>query len=116
MATEESFVQHVVEQSGLGGRLTFRKMFGEFALYLDGRVLAFACDNQLFLKPTDAVRGLFRTPPLNGTPYPNAKMHWLLADELEDRELLARLLVETARALPAPKPKKPRAVKTARTS
>ncbi len=32
--------------------LSARKMFGEYALYLDGKVVALVCDDQLFLKPT----------------------------------------------------------------
>jgi len=49
MSTEQSFVEYVQSQSGLGSELSFRKMFGEYALYLHGRVVAFACDNQLYL-------------------------------------------------------------------
>ena len=54
MATDLSFVEYVREQAGLEHRLTHRKMFGEYALYLEGRVVAFVCDNQVFIKPTEA--------------------------------------------------------------
>lgn len=62
------------------------------------------CDDQLFLKPTDEGRGFLGTIT-EGAPYPGAKAHFLLADELEDPERLARALEITAAALPAPKPK-----------
>lgn len=101
MATEQHFVEHVCEQAGLGPALSFRKMFGEYALYLHGRVVAFACDNQLFLKPTTQGRALLGAVT-ELPPYPGGKPHFRLADEIDDRELLRRLLQVTADALPLP--------------
>lgn len=108
MATGADFIAYVLDQAGLHGPggLSARKMFGEYALYLRERVVALACDNQLFLKPTDAGRALLPQPE-EGFPYPGAKPWWRLA-ELDDRELLRALLQATADALPLPKPKKPR--------
>ena len=40
MATELDTVHYLCDQAGLGERLTFRKMFGEYALYVDGKVVA----------------------------------------------------------------------------
>lgn len=54
MATGQDFIDYVAEQAGLGERLTRKKMFGEYALYVDGKVVAFACDNSLFVKPSAA--------------------------------------------------------------
>jgi hypothetical protein len=56
MASDQDFVDYVCEQAGLGAALTYRKMSGEYALYLDERVVAFVCDNMLFVKPTAAGR------------------------------------------------------------
>ena len=104
MATDPSFIDHVCEQAGLAPRLTWRKMFGEYALHLQGRVVAFVCDNQVFIKPTAA--GARLAPgamPL--PPYPGGKPHLRLADELDDRDLVRRILIATASELPLPKPK-----------
>jgi TfoX/Sxy family transcriptional regulator of competence genes len=54
MATRQDFIQYICEQSGLGARLSNRKMFGEYALYVDGKVVALVCDNSLYVKPTKA--------------------------------------------------------------
>lgn len=51
MATDKDFVDYVVEQIGLGSRLSYRKMFGEYALYLDAKVVAFVCDNSCSSNP-----------------------------------------------------------------
>lgn len=112
MATQLEFVRYVVEQAGLGERLTYRKMFGEYALYVDGKVVAFACDGSLFVKPSKATDALAPDLPRRA-PYPGAKDHPVADELLDDAEALRRLLVETARLMPEPKPKTPRRAKTA---
>jgi TfoX/Sxy family transcriptional regulator of competence genes len=104
MATDQGFVEHIQTQSGLGRELSYKKMFGEYAIYLQGKVVAFACDNQLFVKPTEAGRALLRTVSEH-PPYPGAKLYFRIDDETEDRALLRRLFQVTAQALPLPKPK-----------
>jgi TfoX/Sxy family transcriptional regulator of competence genes len=105
MATELSFVEYVAETIRLGGRLAYKKMFGEYALYLDEKVVAFACDNSLFIKPSGAVASLAPDLP-QGPPYPGAKDYPIADELLDDPELLRRLIEETAALMPLPKPKK----------
>ncbi|MGX9220465.1 TfoX/Sxy family protein [Massilia varians] len=105
MGTERSFVDYVTELAGLGSRLTHKKMFGEYALYLDGKVVAFACDNSLFIKPSKAVATLAPDLP-QGPPYPGAKDYPIADELLDDPEALRRLIEETAALMPLPKPKK----------
>jgi TfoX/Sxy family transcriptional regulator of competence genes len=107
VATRADTVQYIADQAGLGVRLEFRRMFGEYALYVDGKVTALVCDDQLFLKPTTEGRN-YLGRVTEGAPYPGAKPHFLIAEELEDPERLARVLDITAAALPAPKPKVPK--------
>jgi hypothetical protein len=38
MASEQGSIEHAADQSGLGRDLSWRKMFGEYALDMDGRV------------------------------------------------------------------------------
>ncbi len=104
MASDLSYVEYVREQAGLAGALTFRKMFGEYALYLDGKVIALVCDNQLFVKPTVEGRALLGRVA-ERPPYPGAKPHFWLDGEIDDREVLRRVFTVTAQALPVPKPK-----------
>lgn len=104
MATTAETIQYICDQSGLGPALTWRKMFGEYALYLNGKVVAFVCDNQLFMKPTEAGRALLGTPD-EAPPYPGAKLYFLLQDELDNRDLLRDVFWATEASLPLPKPK-----------
>jgi TfoX/Sxy family transcriptional regulator of competence genes len=52
MASDLDFVKFVVDQMENAGAIAYRKMFGEYALYCEGKVVAFVCENQLFIKPT----------------------------------------------------------------
>ena len=104
MATDQTVVDYVVEQVALGDRLTYKKMFGEFTLYLDGKIVAMAADNSLLVKPSAAATEIAPGLP-ERAPYPGAKL-CLVADELLDHsELISRLLLKTAALMPSPKPK-----------
>lgn len=110
MASDASFIDYVCDQIGRAGHITFKKMFGEYALYCDTKVVAFVCDNQLFVKPTDAGRAFIGQ--VNEAPaYPGSKMYFLITDQLEDQQWVTTLIRITADALPLPAPKKPKAPK-----
>ena len=62
MATEPEFAQFITDQlSGLDSVAT-RRMFGEYALYANGKVVGLICDNRLFVKPTEAGRAFIGEP------------------------------------------------------
>ena len=107
MASDLTFVEYVRDQMSAAGTITFRKMFGEYAIYCEGKVVALVCDNQLFVKPTSAGRA-FVEQVTEAPPYPGAKAHFLIGDELDDGEWISNLIRTTERELPLPKPKKPK--------
>jgi TfoX/Sxy family transcriptional regulator of competence genes len=107
MASDQEFVDFVCDQMRGAGGISFRKMFGEYAVYCNGKVIALVCDNQLFVKPTAAGRSLIGTVE-EAPPYPGAKKYFLVGDRIENREWVSRLVRATERDLPAPKPKKPK--------
>lgn len=104
MASDLKFVEYVCDQIGGTGSITFRKMFGEYAVYCNGKVVALVCDNRFFLKPTQAGRACLGTPT-EAPPYPGAKPYFLITDTLDDREGLCALVRATEHELPLPKPK-----------
>jgi TfoX/Sxy family transcriptional regulator of competence genes len=106
MATDTNFIDHILELARLGERLTCRKMFGEYALYLDGKVVAFVCDNSLYVKPSAAAARLAPGLPL-APPYPGAKDYPVADELLDEPEQLQQLILETAALMPPPKEKKP---------
>lgn len=106
MPTDASFAEYVVDQAARLPGVRTRKMFGEYALYVGGKTVAFLCDNQVFLKDTPAGRALIPNP-LFGPPYPGAKDYLVVDEALDDRDQFITLLRTTAEALPEPKVKKP---------
>jgi TfoX/Sxy family transcriptional regulator of competence genes len=105
MASDLSFVEYVCDQASGIEPISFKKMFGEYALYCNGKVAALVCGNQLFVKPTTAGR-TFLGNVFEAPPYPGAKPHFLIDEQLEDQQLLSTLIQLTANELPVPKPKK----------
>lgn len=106
MASKQSTADYIVDQMASAGTVTSKKMFGEYAIYLDGKIFALVADDLLYVKPTEAGRKLLGSPT-EAPPYPGAKNHFLIpGDRWDDAEFLSELAQVTARELPAPKPPK----------
>ncbi len=106
MSTSAATIDHILDSlSGLP--LTARKMFGEYAIYLDGKVVALVCNDRLFVKPTTSAVTHMPDLPMS-TPYLGAKHHLDATELLDDPDVMVEVLRAVARDLPAPKPKSPR--------
>jgi DNA transformation protein and related proteins len=104
MVTKASTADFLLEQLGTG--VTLKKMLGEYGLYLEGKMFAMVCDDQLYVKPTPAGRA-FLGEVHEAAPYAGAKPAFVIAgDRWEDGEWLAELAALTARELPDPKTKR----------
>ena len=58
MASKVEFVKYVADQLSEAGTVTYRKMFGEYGMYLDGKIFALICNDQLYIKTTEAGKRL----------------------------------------------------------
>lgn len=105
MASEQTFVDFIVDQIENAGEISAKKMFGEYALYSGEKMFALICDNKLFIKPTKAGRA-FIGDVVEVPPYPGAKPSFLIEDKVEDRGWLSELVRISVAELPLPKPKK----------
>ena len=110
MASAQATVDYLIEQMHAAGAVSSRKMFGEYAIYCDGRMPALVCDDRLFVKITPGGRAFAAKHPLpEAPPYPGAKPCMVVDGDLwDDGEWLSRLIRLTADELPEPKPRKPR--------
>ncbi len=105
MATSQSTVDYIVDQLAPLG-VVARKMFGEYALYVEGKVVALVCNDILYVKITEPGKMFVGKEYLEGFPYPGAKAAIRVAPEqLEDDEWLSELIQITAENLPLPKQK-----------
>lgn len=108
MATDKATVAYVCDQMQAAGVISARTMFGEYAVYCDGRLVGLICDDTLYLKPTPGAVALLGEGAM-GPPYPGAKDHYIIDEGLEDAGALAGLVAVIAGEVPAAKPKKPKA-------
>jgi TfoX/Sxy family transcriptional regulator of competence genes len=104
MASDPTLVEYLLDQMRDAGHMVSRKMFGEYAIYCNDKVIALVCDNQLFVKPTQKGRDHLEDV-VESPPYPGAKPYFLVEDRLEDREWITALIKITAAELPNPKQK-----------
>ena len=105
MASHQSTVDYILEQIRTAGKVSSRKMFGEYALYCDAKIVALVCDDQLFVKPTPAGKA-FIGAVVEAPPYSGAKPYCLISGEKwDDREWLVELIRISAGELPLPKQK-----------
>ena len=108
MATQQLTVHYLLEQAAGAGAMSAKPMFGEYGVYVDGKMIGLICDDQLYVKPTTSGR-LHAEPVSEAPPYPGAKPHLLIeADRWDDGEWLGKLLRVTAAELPIPKMRKPK--------
>ena len=101
MACDADFVQYIADQCSGAGEIVTKKMFGDYAIYCNGKIFGLICDNRFYLKPTEAGRALLRKEELR-PPYDGAKDYFYI-DDVDDHDYLSNLVRTTCKALPGPK-------------
>lgn len=104
MASNADFVEYIADQCSGAGEIVTKKMFGDYAIYCNGKIFGLICDDCLYLKPTKAARALLREEVLR-PPYEGAKDYFYIAD-VDDRDYLSMLVSETSKELPEAKKRK----------
>lgn len=107
MATSQSTVDFILDQLSRVGDVRARKMFGEYALYCNDKVVGLICEDTLYIKITELGKKFVGKNYHEAPAYPGAKVSMMIdGDKIEDDEWLSQLVKITADALPLPKPKK----------
>ncbi len=104
MSSSPEFAEFVAGQLAGAGDITYRKMFGEYGFYCDGKFFGCVSDNQFFVKITEPGKE-FMPDGETAPPYPGARPYFLISD-LDDAEFLGELTRITCAALPAQKPRR----------
>ncbi len=106
MATQKETVAFILEKLSDPDRFMTRAMFGEYALYADGVVVALVCDDQLYVKIVPASAALLDICDQD-TPYPGARPHYVVEEhQLSTLKELPEILIDIAHSLPKKKLKK----------
>lgn len=106
MSTNQATIDFILDQLDQPEVFSARAMFGEYALYANGKVVALICDDTLYVKILPASSEL-ESSCEKGNPYPGAKDHYVVTeDQLAQLENLQQTLINIAASLPAKKPKR----------
>ena len=98
MPSSKDYLDFILEQLSVLGDITYRQMMGEYILYYQGKVFGGIYDNRFLVKITKSSTALLPNASKE-LPYPGTK-EMLLVDELEDKELLAKLIKSIYEELP----------------
>ena len=98
MSTQKETVDFILQKLRHPRRFSVRAMFGEYALYADGKVVALICDDRLYVKIVPASRELEERCEA-GPPYSGARPHYIVEEgQLSTIENLAAILFSIARS------------------
>ncbi len=106
MSSRQEIADFIVSQIQPLGYVTAKKMFGEYGLFCEGKMVALISDDQLYIRPTVSGKE-FIGDVEEAPPYPGAKNYFLIPeDQWDDAEWLSELIRITEPETPLPKPKK----------
>lgn len=103
MATSEDYIIFVVEQISTDFPVRYRKMFGEYMVYVNNKPVLLVCDNTVYVKELDYIAEEMETAEV-GIPYDGAKEHYIL--DIENPELVNVVIEKLGEVTPVPKPRK----------
>ncbi|MBN1969221.1 MAG: transcriptional regulator [Candidatus Delongbacteria bacterium] len=103
MATSQDFIEFVYDQIDSKWNKRYRKMFGEYMVYVNDKPVLLVCDNTVFVKKLDCVSPYIKDGKC-GLPYTGAKEHYIV--DVEDREALSKIIFELEKILKVPVKKK----------
>lgn len=103
MATTNEYIEYVCEQIKGIGEIRYKKMFGEFMVYVNDKPVIIVCNNVPFVKKLDGIKDRMQNAQL-GYPYKGAKEHYVL--DIDNSEFCQSVIMELEKITPIPKPKK----------
>lgn len=103
MATTVDYIEYVCEQIRGTGGIRYKKMFGEYMVYVNDKPVLLVCDNTVFVKKLDCLADIMKHAEC-GIPYKGAKEYYILdIDSSEHSQEIVRILEDIT---PIPKPRK----------
>ena len=103
MASTLDFTTYICEQLEGVGSLRFRKMFGEYMVYVNDKPVVLVCDDTVFMKKLPCLEELLGNNPV-GNPYEGAKEHYIL--DPDNRTVLCQAVILAEEVTPLPKKRK----------
>lgn len=103
MASSAKTVEWIVKQIAGAGEIRAQKMFGEYGVYCDDKIIGLICDDQFFVKRTEAGYAFWGEHE-EAPPYKGAKPLMVLSEEeMGKKAKLVELIQITFQNLPKQK-------------
>ena len=83
MATRVELVEFICSRLQKLGIVRYRKMFGDYMVYLNEKPVILVCDNIAYVKKHSGIAGIMENAE-TGIPYNGAKEHYILDVDHED--------------------------------
>ena len=99
MATTKDYRDFVLEQLNLLDNITCKSMMGEYLLYYNNILFGGIYDDRLLVKIVDSNK---KYNMQESIPYDSAKPMYLV-DDIDNKELLKEIVIETCKGLPIKK-------------
>lgn len=100
MPSSREYAEFVSELCAPVGAVRFKKMFGEYMVYVNDKPVLLICDDLSYVKDLPEVAELMAGAE-RGLPYPKAKEHWIL--DIDDRALVEAVVRVLEKIVPVPK-------------
>lgn len=103
MSTTIDYIEFVCEQISGTGAVRYKKMFGEYMVYVNDKPVILVCDNTVYVKQLDCLAEMMADCS-TGVPYQGAKEHYIL--DIENADFCRQVVTELEKVTPVPKPRK----------
>lgn len=105
MSTNLDFIEFISEQIEGSGCIRYKKMFGEYMIYVNDKPILLVCNNTVYVKQLECITSLMNDAE-KGYPYKGAKEHFIV--DIDDATLAKQIIaiLEPVTSIPKPKKKK----------
>lgn len=100
MATSVEYINYVCERIAGEYSVRYKKMFGEYMVYVNDKPILLVCDNTVYVKRLPQLDELMSTADV-GVPYGGAKEHYIL--DIDNGELVESVTGVLEAITPVPK-------------
>ncbi len=103
MASTIDFIEYICDQIAGAGEIRYRKMFGEYMVYVNDKPILLVCDNTVFVKILPCLAATMQEADKD-FPYDGAKEHYVL--DIDNAKLSKAVIAILEPVTPLPKPRK----------
>ena len=99
MSTTQDYIDYVIDQIDHVWEKRYKKMFGEYMIYINDKPILLVCENTVYVKMLECISTI--TPQdSKGFPYKGSKEHYIV--DIENKELLNSVINELEKVISIP--------------